>query len=298
MLTSDCTFDRKNQTYTFEYPCASTSSSQCKGCYTLFSPGIYKFQLWGASGGNGEVGIGGYGGFSQGYYTVKSKMGLYLYIGGKGITYSSGTVVPGGFNGGGNGGVGTERRAAGSGGGATDIRKSTSPTSRIVVAAGGGGGGGWDGKNQIGGSGGGLSGSYSISNHGSSLQCSPPGTATGPGIGTIASGTSDGQGGSVTTAFASYTDSCGGGGGGYYGGAIGGGSLVFCGGGGGSSYIKGLESFIGDNPVTTSGDSTKYVGNGKIVITFIFKNNNNCTNMRKYRNGISPIAFILIFVCK
>ena len=297
MLTSECDFEHKNQTYTFEYPCASTSNSECHGCYTLFSPGMYRFQLWGASGGDGEIGIGGYGGFSQGYYTVKSKTGLYLYIGGKGIKSTSGTIVPGGFNGGGNGGIGTERRAAGSGGGATDIRKSLNPISRIVVAAGGGGGGGWDGKNQFGGSGGGLNGSYSFSNYDSAIQCSPPGTEAGPGIGRIANGTSDGQGGSATAAFATNSDSCGGGGGGYYGGGIGG-SSIFCGGGGGSSYIKGLESFLGDTPFTTSGESTKYIGNGKIVITLIIKNYNNCTNLRKYRNGVSPIAFILIFVCK
>ena len=97
MISSECRFSFDgNSTYVFDYPCEGNSTS-CHSCATVLSPGVYKLQLWGASGGDGEVGIGGYGGFSQGYYETKTKQLVYLYIGGKGES-STDRIVHGGFN--------------------------------------------------------------------------------------------------------------------------------------------------------------------------------------------------------
>ena len=293
MLSTDCEYEVKKQTFIFDYQCKSTSTSSCHCCYVDFVPGIYKFQLLGASGARGEVGIGGYGGYSEGFYRIKRVKRLFLFIGGTGTYSENETIALGGFNGGGNGSIGTENRSVGGGGGASDIRTTLNPSSRIIVAAGGGGGGGHDRANQTGGSGGGLNGSYSLSGVYGYTKCARPGTQEGPGICGVFSATYDGVGGSSDPSHCK-TDSCGGGGGGYYGGSAG----DYCGGGGGSSYIKGVRSYLGNHSFTLSGEITKYTGNGRINITFVKELSAYCTKPTDRNKNITIIVYIIIIISK
>ena len=128
------------------------------------TPGTYKFECWGAQGGNSTYHntTGGKGGYSSGLYTISKTTSVFIYVGGMGNTGSY--AVNGGWNGGGgvtnsynNGGDGNH---LGTGGGATDIsliggecsldqnyryvRTENSYKSRIIVA---GGGGGAEGQN-------------------------------------------------------------------------------------------------------------------------------------------------------
>ncbi|WP_051599318.1 glycine rich domain-containing protein [Metaclostridioides mangenotii] len=119
--------------------------------------GQYKFECWGAQGGQGKLPyLGGKGGYSTGIINLQKKTTLYIYVGGSGNTGASSIEwVVGGWNGGGS--TYTQSRPVGSGGGSTDIcltksevtltssqtyeRTSNSLLSRIIVAGGGGGGG-------------------------------------------------------------------------------------------------------------------------------------------------------------
>lgn len=117
--------------------------------------GTYRLEAWGGQGGMYESGYaGGEGGYTDSTVSLTEETTLYVYVGGKGSNYPSGTST---FNGGGAG-----KDGGGAGGGATDFRlvKGTcsdysSLMSRILVA---GGGGGSD-RNGKGGAGGGLTGS-------------------------------------------------------------------------------------------------------------------------------------------
>lgn len=90
--------------------------------------------------------------------TLLQNTDLYIYTGGKGTdddgTYTSSSVLAGGFNGGGYGRAwhGTYHEGGG-GGGASDIRLATDSLYARVIVAGAGGGGS---DNGLGGYGGGL----------------------------------------------------------------------------------------------------------------------------------------------
>ena len=116
--------------------------------------GIYKIELWGASGGNGWTSAGGNGyctggagAYTSGLINLNSNSKLYVFVGAKGESGDRGKgVKSASFNGGGTGGYGGGDDNAGSGGGATDVRLTDglwnnpeSLNSRIMVAAGGGG---------------------------------------------------------------------------------------------------------------------------------------------------------------
>ena len=112
--------------------------------------GIYKLECWGAQGGNGCTDnsyTGGKGGYSIGTISLNTKITLYIYVGGRGVSSEasgSGAIRAGGFNGGGSGRDWSSTNHGGSGGaGATDIRiNQDSFYARVIVA---GGGGGWYG---------------------------------------------------------------------------------------------------------------------------------------------------------
>ena len=147
--------------YHFFYPCNSTSF--CKPYNVTLQRGIYKFELWGAQGGDGRKpnnktlnkGTAGRGSYSSGVINIHiSGTELFLYIGGRGedqIGTEQGAFGKGGYNGGGDGGIDKYDpkypESAAGGGGATDIRlvyneefnDTSSLKSRIIVAAGGGG---------------------------------------------------------------------------------------------------------------------------------------------------------------
>jgi len=224
--------------------------------FTVTTPGNYKLETWGASGGNSVV-SGGKGGYSIGNISLSANDVLNIYVGGAGTNLVSNIV--GGFNGGGgsSGGSTLNGYASGSGGGGTDFRlNNTSLASRVIVAGGGGGGSNWG---STAGAGGGLIGG---TGSGGALSGGYGGTQTTGGHGSI-DGTL-GQGAGDNT-----HGNSGGGGGGYYGGGCGGyGNWAsnyngqYGGtGGGGSSYIGTLQ-----NSGTTAGVNT---GNGKAIITYV-----------------------------
>ena len=147
----------------FTYPCESTT--ECFPYRVILLPGLYRFDLYGAQGGDGrQLNIatknensGGKGAHVSGKLRISvPNQTFYFYIGGKGedqLDEGITTVSRGGYNGGGNGGNDIHQNeylsheSSAGGGGATDIRLIYSETydddeslkSRIAVAAGGGG---------------------------------------------------------------------------------------------------------------------------------------------------------------
>ena len=261
--------------------------------------GIYKVELWGASGGDGtDLNVyyngsnmtfgqkGGYGGYTSGEIELRKGQKFYVYVGEMG---KRSKLVS--FNGGGSGGIGGKYYngtaaedlafAGNSGGGATDIRLVSGSwnsfdglKSRIMVAAGGGGATTPDYSSSGGLSyGGGLTG-YSggyYSGHDSNGQNGQPGSQTSGGLkgynyagssGEVYSG-SFGIGGS--TFSLSSNVGAGGGGGGYYGGSGAGGTLsggTGQGGGGGSSFVSGHN---GCNAVLEASGSGIVYHAGKVL---------------------------------
>ena len=213
--------------------------------------GYYKFEVWGAAGGNGNNSTtyyGGLGGYATGVVHLNANDILYIHTGGAGKGSSSNGVQPGGTNGGGAGGY----YRGGSGGGATDIRINTDSLYARVIVAGGGGGGAYR-SNYFGGSGGGANGVEATGGDGSgydtTYNAKGGGTTSGGAGGSYNGGNykgSDGtfgNGGAAATSTTTNYGRSGGGGGGWYGGGGGGyrASRNYyyygqSGGGGGSSY--------------------------------------------------------------
>ncbi len=216
-------------------------------------PGTYVIECWGAQGssGYGNLGIGGYGGYTKGTIELLSSRTFYVFVGG--VKPYVWDMVNTGDNVGNNGGE------------ASDIRLvkgsrygSESLLSRIMVAPGGGGGGSYETSK----GGGAITGAHAGGLTGSSgnmlrvamgFEHTPPTGGTQNSGGNAAIGTSQywmlsgvfGRGG---------RGYIGGGGDGYYGG--GGGSYnhyVASSGGGGSAFISG---HAGCNAVNASGTHT------------------------------------------
>ena len=244
----------------FDYPCISHSS--CTPFLVHLGRGIYRFDLFGASGGiirdqpssarkegsqgclysdsfiesfggnakcNKYSSVSGAGGYASGVIVMHRDVDIYINIGGVGG--GSGSRL-GGYNGGGKGSSGAGGGAGG--GGATDIRVQNNTVYHRIIVAGGGGGsdnsygtylGDDDGS---GGAGGGESGQGFWVNGAYSKNYG----------GKQSSGHSFGTG--ESTSCASSVD-CAGGGGGWYGGMVS--SNYQAGGGGGSSYIHTSTSY-------------------------------------------------------
>jgi prepilin-type N-terminal cleavage/methylation domain-containing protein len=111
--------------------------------------GRYRLEVWGAHGSGVDYSDtlgasydgGGDGGYATGVVTLKKGEKLYLYAGGKGLSYRSLGEKQGGFNGGGN--IMTGWLGGSCGGGASDVRIGTDSLYARVIVAGGGGGGGF-----------------------------------------------------------------------------------------------------------------------------------------------------------
>ncbi|MDR0591352.1 MAG: hypothetical protein LBG75_02265 [Candidatus Nomurabacteria bacterium] len=237
--------------------------------------GKYQLEVWGAQGGNTTY--GGKGGYSVGEATLIGGATLYMAVGGTG-SVTTGTNIPGGFNGGGiqqsaNNGT------FGSGGGATHISRAdgllsqTDVRNAILIVAGGGGGAGYN--NVYGGAGGGSTGgngatsgyaSYAIGQGGTQTAGGTiSGTSTASNYGTATAGTA-GQGGTGV----GFSGGGGGGGGGWFGGS---GGLINSG-GGGSGYVVGLlnaQTIAGSAsmPNPAGGTMTGRAGNGYIRIRWV-----------------------------
>jgi hypothetical protein len=214
------------------------------------SPGRYKLECWGASGGigNGNINPIGLGGYSIGILNVTETLTLYIYVGQDGVSNSMTSVR---YNGGGAA-VGTSGHNGGAGGGATDFRlingawnNADSLRSRILVAGGGGGAQPNCGNTATAGHGGGLIGGTSYNQGYQGRTASVAATRAYSTGGTQTSGghgynINDGQNSRIGTGSFGYgvnSVTCGaGGGGGWYGGGTG----YTSGGGGGSSYAAGF----------------------------------------------------------
>lgn len=264
VIKSENTFDFTGEVQTFNVPVS----------------GIYKIELWGASGG-GTINMSGKGGYTTSQYRLKTEDKLYLYVGGKGTMSETNSAAVGGFNGGGNSGISTNN-FAGSGGGASDIRLNNDSLAARILVAGGGGGGGSRNDSTIscnGGFGGGETAGYGVCTSDSYLgyggtQTAGGAKATYNNSSIISSPTNGALGiGGTGASYSSdpLTYAAGGGGGGFYGG---GGGARYGGGGGGSSLCggiictayKGTETFY-----TTDGKSYEmgHNGNGYIKITLL-----------------------------
>ena len=150
----------------------SSSGRYNKGkIYTIKLPkGKYKFEVWGAQGGNvqNNANFLGYGGYAVGTIQLTAaSTTLYVYVGGQGTggTASSGGAYldySAGWNGGGRGRQG---KGSGSyyngGGGGTDIRIGADSLYARVIVAGGGGGNVQYGAGSVG-YGGGTSGNWGV----------------------------------------------------------------------------------------------------------------------------------------
>lgn len=124
---------------------------------TTLVPGEYKFECWGASGGDAanatyNGGTGGKGGYSFGILKVSNTSKYYIIVGGQGQSYntslSKSYAGAGGFGGGGAGGAAwmSGNVSGGSGGGGlSGIFKSATYNGNEIIIAGGGGGGGGSG---------------------------------------------------------------------------------------------------------------------------------------------------------
>ena len=236
-----------NNILTLFYPCESKSI--CSD-YKLFLPrGRYKFETWGADGGDYENNAGGKGGYSCAEIALNARTCLYVSIGGKGEFDENYTIQKGGYNGGGDGIKDSKASYVGvGGGGATDIRISSNTLYNRVMVSGGGGGSGKDKLST--GCGGGIQGgsvatnSYNIQRYScvmSGANQTSPGISQSAGIpGGLAIEASFGYGGSFTNEIPGWHS--GGGGGGWYGGARG---CVFSkSGSGGSGFIFTKDSIV------------------------------------------------------
>ena len=244
------TIDTKKVTVATQLPSIYNYTGDVQ-TFTTTKKGVYKIELWGASGGNGNSALanngtivyGGKGGYVSGVISLNSEVNLYLYVGGQGTNNVPATNVAGGWNGGGT--SGKDSQGGGGGGGATDVRLSNgtwndilSLRSRIMVAGAGGGSSTWTN-----GTGGGNSGGLIA--YGGNLNPGSVAHTLATGGTQISGGTPGGSAGIGTAGAFGYGGNAevnhgGGGGAGYYGG--GGSGYISSGvssGAGGSSFISG-----------------------------------------------------------
>lgn len=238
---------------------------------TLPFTGLYKLEVWGASGGqpySGYYGNRGYGGYVYGFRALNKGQVLYICVGGRGSDGTYDCKASGGYNGGGNGGGYSGLTGQGGcGGGATHISTVNGVLSSAyggaLVVAGGGGGGGLHGD---GGGGGGVSSLNGLL--GGNGYGNPPGPTwagnTNPS-GDRVFYTNRGQGWGGYPYHTAYAcTGCGGGGGGMYGGI----TSFEAGGSGGSGYIA-VSSVTFNGTTYNSGYGGSRDGNGYARITFV-----------------------------
>ena len=228
----------------FNFPYNCESNTYCEPYNKNLRPGLYFLEVWGASGGLYQPGIGvrGKGGYSSGILKLVETTQIYVFIGGCGDNSTSRNPSYGGNNGGGNATY-TEKGSTTSlagGGGGTDIRINSDDLHARVIVAGGGGGCEQidEGNYGNGGDGGGFEGGFGVDScYGVSYQ-GGGGNLTAPGL-------HHGNGQNPGFGYGGNADqqySAGGGGGWYGGGAGGEGPHKDGQGGGGSGYIFTTET--------------------------------------------------------
>lgn len=228
--------------------------------WTTPCDGIYKLEVWGASGSSSSAGgTGGYGGYSYGNISLKLNENIYIVAG------EAGKYSVSAYNGGGAAGAWFSNRGGG-GGGAThiattdygELKNYSSHQSDVLIVAGGGGGAGFTGSDGVchdGGSGGGITGG-----DGTGLTPAYAGTQLSGGASACGNSTYSGFFGQGAASYASN----GAGGGGWYGGGGACGSSASSG-GGGSGYLN-EKRLIQNSTNTENGVQS---GNGKAKITLV-----------------------------
>ena len=218
--------------------------------WTVDETGEYLLEAWGAQGGMYNQGFeGGKGAYAANIYNLTQGQTLYIYVGGKGLSYpqnSGGVQNPTASKGFSYGGAGNG--GGGNGGDASDVRINGQSYSNRILVAGGGGGADYQSRGGIGGAlVGGSSNTPDTNQYDSITQSASQeargGSQTSGGAGAIPVNTSTyqqangsfGYGGGKTGS--THVDG-GGGGGGYYGGGAG--NNGHSGGAGGSSYVGAL----------------------------------------------------------
>lgn len=295
-----------------EYKIKDTTEFNYTGDYQEFvaqQDGFYKFELWGAGGGEDNwnsnlLSNQGRGAYTSGVTYLKKGTKFYVYVGQKGthgITDRN-TLTATSFNGGGAGmGSSDGDDGGGAGGGATDIRLVSgswdnfeSLKSRIMVAGGGAGGSTVDnGFNSISAGSGGFNGIgsswryQSIENQNHSFNATQ---TTGYKFGIGENGTTVGNAGGS------------GAGGGYYGGLKSTDSPSG-GAGGGSSYISGyngcnsIDRKSTANNIIHTGNNIHYSGiyfiETKISDGISYTpSNTSITNTGNKENGFARISLL------
>lgn len=243
--------------------------------FTAPFTGLYKFEVWGASGNKASYGnfnSYGYGGYVYGYKVLNKGQVLYIGVGGMGGQGSNAAFGAGGYNGGGTGGgYSGLYGSGGGGGGATHISTVNGVLSSAyggaLIVAGGGGGTGLQGN---GGGGGGISSLNGIlpavNSHNPSWS-SPTPTSAGWYKPSSTYYSKRGQGfiGYPNSGYTSNCYGCGGGGGGMYGGV----TSYESGGTGGSGYVGGVPAVTFNGATYNNGYGGSRNGNGYARITFI-----------------------------
>lgn len=243
------------------------------GNYQMFTvpyDGLYKIELWGASGGGTSSYPGGAGGYTSGDIYLNKDEKLYVYVGQSG-SQTSGTIY--------NNGTVTRSFSSGmgyAGGGSTDIRlhggawdNIDSLKTRIMVAASGGGGLTYYSAAK-GAAAGGLKGYQGTKNSGTDGAAATPGTQTSAGIN--GGGSNDKNSANNRFGVLFVGGHIASGGNGYYPGGNGPhGSHTVGSGAGGSSFISGHE---GCNAITKDStyDSIVHTGESVHYSGYIFLN--------------------------
>ena len=269
--------EQNNSSYLFEY-------TECTVSTMLLTPGVYQFEVWGASA-NMTKGLGGY---SSGFLRVRKPLQIFIHLGGMG-SWGNG-IQPGGCNGGGD--AKTQTSNVSSGGGGTDIRAYQDTLYHRFIVAGGGGGG--DGTYY----GGGVKGGEFAGGDGRGRA----GNQTHPGIGCWGTDGCDsgsfGYGGNATS-----VEFGGGGGGGWYGGASGSkrDESGWYGAAGGSGYVLNETS---NKPVNYALGKEMYMFNTQLIdgnqenIIPNYEYPNEVFEKGNSGNGAARITFIAPLFCK
>ena len=280
--------------------------------FSVFSPGAYLFEVWGAQGGCFDECLNVKGGYSRGVLYLKHSTKIFINVGQKGscISTPSAKTSPA-YNGGGIGGnTKSDNVKTCSGGGATDVRIKENTIYHRILVSGGGGGDTYNNNVKHGGYGGGLVGGnasvrYYSSGNGGNQESGGQGYEVANSSGTF------GYGGNVTSWDG------GGGGGGWYGGSAGIGCQDPGGGGSGFALSKSTyeiakkqpkyaisKNYLMTNTKVFNGIEQHYgyktinltvgnIGNGKAKITILHSNNQFTCYVRCSHNLVIYIIIIV-----
>ena len=128
--------------------------------FSVFKPGVYLFEVWGAQGGCLNGCSSSKGGYSRGVLYLRKNTKIFINIGQTGCCVKTpSTETSESYNGGGKGKTsGQSTYISCAGGGATDIRIKENTLFHRILVAGGGGGDTYYNSFKTGGYGGGLKG--------------------------------------------------------------------------------------------------------------------------------------------